>query len=163
MKYDETTNEIRIYNEKYNGSFLERNGRVHFCKNTIIRIISREEPITSIALQQALMEVFILNRPIMQMNGKLSGSIPMRKKSRIFGYLQHRLLLSFKFMVYIMDALKPKTNYTVGGKGIEITNTVVNNAKVDTLPRIGLSFKFSDAWKKMKWYGRGPWEKLRGS
>lgn len=34
----------------------------------------------------------------------------------------------------------------------------MNNAKVDTLPRIGLSFKFSDAWKKLKWYGRGPWE-----
>lgn len=51
-----------------------------------------------------------------------------------------------------------KTNYTVGGKGIEISNTVINNANVDTIPRIGLSFKLPVAWKNLKWYGRGPWE-----
>lgn len=50
------------------------------------------------------------------------------------------------------------TEYAIGGKGIEITNTVVNNANVDTLPRIGLSFTFPAAWKSIKWYGRGPWE-----
>ncbi|WP_169081793.1 glycoside hydrolase family 2 TIM barrel-domain containing protein [Paenibacillus sp. PL91] len=54
--------------------------------------------------------------------------------------------------------IETRTNYAVGGKGIEITNTVVNNAMVDSIPRIGLSFTFSDAWKNIKWYGRGPWE-----
>jgi beta-galactosidase len=54
--------------------------------------------------------------------------------------------------------IETRTEYAVGGKGIEITNTVVNNANVDTLPRIGLSFTFSDAWNHIKWYGRGPWE-----
>ncbi|GIO43367.1 glycoside hydrolase family 2 TIM barrel-domain containing protein [Paenibacillus apis] len=50
------------------------------------------------------------------------------------------------------------TSYAVGGKGIEITNTVVNNAKVDSIPRIGLSFAFSEDWNQIQWYGRGPWE-----
>jgi beta-galactosidase len=54
--------------------------------------------------------------------------------------------------------IETRTEYVVGGKGIEITNTVVNNANIDTLPRIGLSFTFSDAWNHIKWYGRGPWE-----
>jgi beta-galactosidase len=54
--------------------------------------------------------------------------------------------------------IETRTDYSIGGKGIEIANTVVNNANVDTLPRIGLSFTFSDAWKNIRWYGRGPWE-----
>lgn len=54
--------------------------------------------------------------------------------------------------------IETRTDYAIGGKGIDITNTVVNNANIDTLPRIGLSFTFSDAWKNIKWYGRGPWE-----
>lgn len=54
--------------------------------------------------------------------------------------------------------IETRTDYTIGGKGIEIANTVVNNVNVDTLPRIGLSFTFSDAWNNIKWYGRGPWE-----
>lgn len=54
--------------------------------------------------------------------------------------------------------IETRTEYAIGGKGIEITNTVVNNANVDTLPRIGLSFTFPAAWKSIKWYGRGPWE-----
>ncbi|WP_209440925.1 beta-galactosidase small subunit [Paenibacillus maysiensis] len=41
---------------------------------------------------------------------------------------------------------------------IENFNTVVNNANADTIPRIGLSFTFSEDWKNIKWYGRGPWE-----
>lgn len=51
-----------------------------------------------------------------------------------------------------------QTNYTVGGKGIEISNIVVNNANVDTIPRIGMSFKLPAVWKNLRWYGRGPWE-----
>lgn len=54
--------------------------------------------------------------------------------------------------------IETRTDYAIGGKGIEITNTVVNNANVDTILRIGLSFTFSAAWKNIKWYGRGPWE-----
>ncbi|MEV5025620.1 glycoside hydrolase family 2 TIM barrel-domain containing protein [Paenibacillus sp. LPE1-1-1.1] len=54
--------------------------------------------------------------------------------------------------------IETRTNYTVGDKGIEITNTVVNKAKIDTIPRVGLSFRFSNAWKNIKWYGRGPWD-----
>ena len=54
--------------------------------------------------------------------------------------------------------IETRTDYAVGGKGIEITNTVVNNANIDTIPRIGLSFTFSAAWNNIKWYGRGPWE-----
>ncbi|MNJ35514.1 Beta-galactosidase [compost metagenome] len=54
--------------------------------------------------------------------------------------------------------IETRTEYTIGGKGIEITNIVVNNAKTDTIPRIGLSFTFSNAWNHIKWYGRGPWE-----
>ncbi|OKP80490.1 hypothetical protein A3844_27365 [Paenibacillus helianthi] len=54
--------------------------------------------------------------------------------------------------------IETQTDYAIGGKGIEITNTVVNNANVDTIPRIGLSFTFPAPWKNIKWYGRGPWE-----
>jgi beta-galactosidase len=51
-----------------------------------------------------------------------------------------------------------RTDYAIGGQGIEISNTVVNNANVDTIPRIGLSFAFSTDWNRIQWYGRGPWE-----
>lgn len=54
--------------------------------------------------------------------------------------------------------IETHTSYEVGYKGIKISNTVVNNANVDTIPRIGLSFEFSDDWNNIKWYGRGPWE-----
>ncbi len=54
--------------------------------------------------------------------------------------------------------IETQTDYAIGGRGIEISNTVANNADVDTIPRIGLQFAFASDWNRIRWYGRGPWE-----
>ena len=39
-----------------------------------------------------------------------------------------------------------------------ISNQVINCCDVDTLARIGLSFRLDSRFDKLSWYGKGPWE-----
>lgn len=51
-----------------------------------------------------------------------------------------------------------ETTYLIGSGGMEVEKTVINQSGADTLPRIGQSFKFSNNFQDVEWYGRGPWE-----
>ncbi|WP_342477180.1 glycoside hydrolase family 2 TIM barrel-domain containing protein [Paenibacillus sp. FSL H7-0350] len=157
LRYDETTNEIHIYNEnttvlfsKETAEFItvKYNNKNYFTGGTN----NFYRPPTGI---DAGIHLESSNYADEWKALGLHSHQKEIKKIRVFA-APTAVIIQVHCIYH--GCIETKTNYTVGGKGIEITNTVVNNAKVDTLPRIGLSFKFSDAWKKLKWYGRGPWE-----
>ena len=54
--------------------------------------------------------------------------------------------------------LKVETDWQIGSKGIRLTKTVINNVDVDTIPRIGMTFRLPGDMTKVSWYGKGPWE-----
>ncbi len=50
------------------------------------------------------------------------------------------------------------TQYRIGGGGMEIDKTVINNCPGETIPRIGFSLALPEDKQQITWYGRGPWE-----
>ena len=67
-------------------------------------------------------------------------------------------VLIFTEVSYNNDNLIVTTQYRIGGNGIEISKTVMNNCPTKTLPRIGMTFLLPEDNNKLTWYGRGPWE-----
>lgn len=50
------------------------------------------------------------------------------------------------------------TLYQIGCNGLKISNQVINCCDIDTLARIGLSFRLDSSFSELEWYGKGPWE-----
>ena len=67
-------------------------------------------------------------------------------------------VIIFAEVSYNNEKLIVSTQYRIGGKGMEIGKTVINNCKTETIPRIGLSFILPEDKSQIIWYGRGPWE-----
>ena len=51
-----------------------------------------------------------------------------------------------------------ETLYRIDSNCMTITNQVINRCDIDTLARIGLSFRLDSGFDKLSWYGKGPWE-----
>ena len=50
------------------------------------------------------------------------------------------------------------TLYRIGSEGMELKNEVINHSGLETLARIGQSFRLPSSFKTLTWYGKGPWE-----
>lgn len=59
---------------------------------------------------------------------------------------------------YQNGLIQTKTEYRIGSIGIQIQGTVLNNCNLQTIPRIGLSFRLPPEHELLTWYGRGPQE-----
>lgn len=59
---------------------------------------------------------------------------------------------------YNNGLIQVHAEYQISSKGIQFTNTVVNNCDMDTIPRIGMSFQLPKEFNQLTWYGRGPIE-----
>lgn len=51
-----------------------------------------------------------------------------------------------------------ETLYRITGSRITISNQIINCCDIDTLARIGLSFRLDSSFSELSWYGKGPWE-----
>ena len=51
-----------------------------------------------------------------------------------------------------------ETLYRIDSSRMTISNQVINCCDIDTLARIGLSFRLDPKFDKLSWYGKGPWE-----
>lgn len=51
-----------------------------------------------------------------------------------------------------------ETLYRIDVSRLTITNEVVNRCDIDTLARIGLSFRLDKSFHSLSWYGKGPFE-----
>lgn len=51
-----------------------------------------------------------------------------------------------------------ETLYRITGKQMTISNQVINCCDMDTLGRVGLSFRLDSGFNDLTWYGKGPWE-----
>lgn len=51
-----------------------------------------------------------------------------------------------------------ETLYRITSSQMTISNQVINCCDIDTLGRVGLSFRLDPSFKDLSWYGRGPWE-----
>ncbi len=51
-----------------------------------------------------------------------------------------------------------ETLYRISGERMILSNQVTNLSDIDTLGRIGLSFRLDPEFNKLTWYGKGPWE-----
>ena len=51
-----------------------------------------------------------------------------------------------------------ETRYCIDSRRMTISNQVINCCDIDTLARIGLSFRLDSKFDKLSWYGKGPWE-----
>jgi beta-galactosidase len=67
-------------------------------------------------------------------------------------------ILIFMEVSYHEENLIVSSQYRIGGKGIEISKTVINNCPTKTIPRIGMTFILPEDKNEITWYGRGPWE-----
>ena len=50
------------------------------------------------------------------------------------------------------------TLYRIGSEGMELKNEVTNNSGLETIARVGQSFRLPAAFDTLSWYGKGPWE-----
>ena len=50
------------------------------------------------------------------------------------------------------------TLYRIGSEGMELKNEVTNNSGLETIARVGQSFRLPAAFDTLTWYGKGPWE-----
>jgi beta-galactosidase len=67
-------------------------------------------------------------------------------------------ILIFTEVSYHKENLIVSSQFRIGGKGIEISKTVINNCPTKTIPRIGMTFILPEDKNEIIWYGRGPWE-----
>ena len=51
-----------------------------------------------------------------------------------------------------------QTLYRIGSEGMELKNEVVNNSGLETIARVGQSFRLPASFDTLTWYGKGPWE-----
>lgn len=51
-----------------------------------------------------------------------------------------------------------ETMYRISGDRMTVSNQVINRCDIDTLARVGLSFRLDSSFKDLTWYGKGPWE-----
>lgn len=77
----------------------------------------------------------------------------------------HEVLIQAKASFTPMDAScgnKPlfftETLYRIAHNQMTISNQVINCCDIDTLGRIGLSFRLDSKFSELSWYGKGPWE-----
>ncbi|MCQ2082300.1 MAG: DUF4981 domain-containing protein [Lachnospiraceae bacterium] len=54
--------------------------------------------------------------------------------------------------------IETKTQYRIQGNVLKIMNEVNNISGLETLARVGMSFKLDSSFKNLEWYGLGPWE-----
>lgn len=51
-----------------------------------------------------------------------------------------------------------ETSYCISAGSMTISNQVFNCCDIDTLGRVGLSFRLDSKFSELTWYGKGPWE-----
>lgn len=75
----------------------------------------------------------------------------------------HEVLINVKAsLAPVFPETKPlfftETLYRITYNQLTISNQVINCCDMDTLGRIGLSFRLDSSFNELSWYGKGPWE-----